>query len=399
MAMSAKRGWVAGGVLALAGLVAGLVVGELGLAWLYPQLYRRPEVWEFDVDLGWRHVPGSSGRLISPEFDVAVAINADGLRDRTHARAKATSVQRIAVFGDSFAEGWGVELEQSVSKRLEYSLNHAKGPQDAGAEVINFGVAGYGTDQELLLYSQLGVRYRPDLVIVLFYANDLWNNVSTRGIGAERGYKPFFRLDGSDRLRLQGVPVRRSGFWDDPETPPAGARERLGWYLGKNWHLFVLARKALSPAVPRGQQRDFYGGLYGRDPLGRYESVWNLTGRILAEFDSRVRREGSQMLLVYCPAIVQVQAEDWRTKRELYGLAGDYDLTKPNRMLAAIADQHDILYLDLRAAFAERPDSGRLYYRDSHWTPDGHEVAAAAIASYLEPGVAYHADLGAGNAP
>ena len=368
----------------LAGLVAGLLIGELGLAWLHPQLYSRPELWQFDVDLGWRHIPSASGRLVSPEFDVALAINADGLRDRDYPRAKGGPVRRIAVFGDSFAEGWGVELDHSVSKRLEHLLNPPQGYQGAVTEVINFGVAGYGTDQEMLLYDQLGQRYGPDLVIVLFYGNDLWNNVSTRGIGAERGYKPYFRLDAADRLRLQGVPVRRSGFWDRPEQKGALVGERLSRYLGEHSHLFVLVRKALAPAVPRGQQRDFYGGLYGRDSLRRYESVWDLTGRILAEFNSRIRRNGSEMLLVYCPAIVQVEAENWRSKRDLYGLAGDFDLTKPNRMLAAIADQYGMLFLDLQAAFDERAASQELYYRDSHWTPTGHAVAAAAISDYLD---------------
>jgi len=386
------------GVLALAGLVVGLLIGELGLAWLNPQLYSRPEVWQFDVDVGWRHIPSASGRLVSPEFDVVLAINADGLRDRHYQRAKGESVRRIAVFGDSFAEGWGVELDESFSKCLERLLKHPAGSQGV-TEVINFGVAGYGTDQEMLLYDRLGQSFGPDIVIVLFYANDLWNNISTRGIGAERGYKPFFRVDAGDRLRLQGVPVRRSGFWDRREQQGAPVGERLSRYLGEHSHLFVLLRKALAPAVPRGQQRDFYGGLYGRGRPGRYDSVWDLTGRLLAEFSSRVRRNGSQMLLVYCPAIVQVEAENWRTKRDLYGLVGDFDLTKPNRMLADIADKYGMWFLDLQAAFDEQADSQDLYYRDSHWTPAGHATAAAAISEYLDRGSLATTDSGSVHSP
>lgn len=396
--MPAKPGWGAVGALALAGLVTGLLIGELGLAWLHPQLYSRPELWQYDVDLGWGHIPSASGQLVSPEFDVGLSTNADGLRDRDYPRAKGESVRRIAVFGDSFAEGWGVELDQSVSKCLERLL---RPPAGSGGitEVINFGVAGYGTDQEMLLYDRLGQSFDPDIVIVLFYANDLWNNVSTRGIGAERGFKPFFRIDAGDGLRLQGVPVRRSGFWDRPEQGAAPAGDRLSRYLHEHSHLFVLLTKALAPAVPRGEQRDFYGGLYGSGSPGKYDSVWDLTGRLLAEFSSRVDRNGSEMLLVYCPAIVQVEAENWRTKRDLYGLVGDYDLAKPNRMLTAIAGKYGIPFLDLQAAFDGEAESQDLYYRDSHWTPAGHAVAAAAIRSHLDRRSSATADVGEGNAP
>ena len=39
-------------LLGIAGLVTGLLVGELGLRLAAPQVYRRPRVWEFDDRLG-----------------------------------------------------------------------------------------------------------------------------------------------------------------------------------------------------------------------------------------------------------------------------------------------------------------------------------------------------------
>ena len=73
-------------VLAVASLALGVLLCEMVLHLFYPQVFRRPEVWRFDAELGWSHVADSAGRLVSPEFDVEIRINSMGLRDREYAR-------------------------------------------------------------------------------------------------------------------------------------------------------------------------------------------------------------------------------------------------------------------------------------------------------------------------
>ena len=41
------------------------------------------------------------------------------------------------------------------------------------AEVINFGVHGYGHDQMLIFFKEEGVKYKPDVVILGFVYQDL----------------------------------------------------------------------------------------------------------------------------------------------------------------------------------------------------------------------------------
>ncbi len=370
--------------MAAAALALGILLCEGLLSLFYPQVYRRPpRIWQFDADLGWAHVPEGGGRLVTPEFDVEMRINKDGLRAGEYARKKPQGVRRVLVFGDSFAEGWGVESEEVVSEQLERCLRSSAVDS---VEVINFGVAGYGTDQALLLYEKLGVVYEPDVVVLLFYGNDLWNNAARRGIGAERGYKPFFRPQPNGRLTLGGVPVQKTRYWDEARYGDAPFGERLSRYFNEHWHLYVLLYKALRPEVETAQQSQYYDGLYGSDEEGKWQPVWQLTGMLLDQFAAAVHRRRGEFLLVYVPAIVQVEEGDWQKKRVLHGLVDEYDLQKPNAQLAAFAQRYGFAYLDLYSLFKERSQEQVLYWRDSHWNAAGHELAAQALCEQLDKG-------------
>ncbi len=371
--------------LVVASLAVGLILCEVLLRFFAPQVTRRHVLWAYDAELGWRHIAGASGRMLSPEFDVNVHINSDGLRDREYSEEKPPNVHRILVFGDSFAEGWGVPVDRSFSEKLESNLG---GREGRVLEVLNFGVAGFGTDQELLLFRRHGTRYHADDVVVLFYANDLWNNLSRRGIGSERGHKPYFRISREGELMLRGVPVKKSRYWSLQEgawNPPAA--QRFQRYLFDHWHTLALVGKALrSSPVPAAQRAKYYEGLYGRTETARDKTGWRLTGAILREFQQAVVATGARFHLVYVPAIVQVEEENWRLKRQLHGLAGeDFDLQKPNRQLRAITTDHQIFFIDLTPSFVAEAGTRTLYFRDSHWNEAGHALAAEVVGEHLQP--------------
>ncbi|MEW6756308.1 MAG: hypothetical protein AB1505_35855, partial [Candidatus Latescibacterota bacterium] len=131
------------------------------------------------------------------------------------------------------------------------------------------------------------------------------------------------------------------------------------------------------------QQQRYYEALYGLDPEGRYEGMWELSGELLHAFRRRVEETGARLLVVYVPAIVQVEEEDWRSKRELHGLVGEFDPGKPSRQLARAAERHGFALLDLLPAFREAGRRQVLYYRDSHWNAAGHALAGQLVARAL----------------
>jgi lysophospholipase L1-like esterase len=146
----------------LLGLVAGLAAVELGLRLLEPHDLRA--LHELRPDRPWLYgmQPNAAVRV----GGITYATNADGFRDRTYPRATPPGTFRIVVLGDSIALGWGVALEESFPKRLEQRL----GPS---VQVLSLGVAGYNPYTEAQLFADVGVGYRPDLVLVEFCINDL----------------------------------------------------------------------------------------------------------------------------------------------------------------------------------------------------------------------------------
>lgn len=123
----------------------------------------------YDPDLGWVNKPGVRTRVEAPKFSYRLEINDQGLRDRQHPYAKPEGVLRIVLLGDSLAYGWGVDNGLAFADLVERDL----GP---GVEVINLGVPGYSTDQELWMLQREGQRYAPDLVLECFILNDVVGN-------------------------------------------------------------------------------------------------------------------------------------------------------------------------------------------------------------------------------
>ena len=90
-------------------------------------------------------------------------------RDFSYTEEKPANTFRMIVLGDSFTAGTGVQFDDTFSKRLERLLNMGSGPLKA--EVLNFGVPGYNTVQEEMLFKKAVVR-QPDLALLEITLND-----------------------------------------------------------------------------------------------------------------------------------------------------------------------------------------------------------------------------------
>jgi len=111
------------------------------------------EFFEPDPVLGARHIPSKqvTWRMEGLSRD---SFNSFGMRDYERTLAKPANTVRVAVLGDSGAEGLQVPLADTFPIVLQNRLNE-EAKQSGSAkkfEVMNFGCAGYSMLQEVLQY-------------------------------------------------------------------------------------------------------------------------------------------------------------------------------------------------------------------------------------------------------
>ena len=345
---------------------------------------------EYDPLLGWRKRPGAHLTFRRREYTVDFALNRYGLRDPERGYEAPPGTMRVLALGDSFVEGFGVPLEQTVTQVLETTLRGRGCP----VEVLNGGTTGYSTDQEYLFYRTDGARYSPFVVILFFYYNDILYNERQTYMGGLP--KPVFVFrDGA--LRLYRSPVPR------PSPPPAPAATPAEGHDGESWSALVrwlqerlwfgapraynvLGRLGLWPANrPRGARLEFR--VYERRRIPEIEGAWEKTAGLLAELNREVASHGARLLVAYIPSRMEVNDRAWQLTRERDGLeAEDWDRGLVARRLEEIGRAARVPVLDLTAAL-RRTDHGFLggpyYTYDGHWNARGHQVAAEEVGRFL----------------
>ena len=139
-----------------------------------------------DAQLGWRHAPGLEKVFANEDGKGCLVVtNEFGNRGPAHGPERRPGTYRILVLGDSFTEGVHVGEEELFTALLEQD--------DPVLEVVNAGVGGYGTVQELLFLREEGRKFDPDLVIKMFYGNDLSDNCMSFSPGL--GPRPYARIE------------------------------------------------------------------------------------------------------------------------------------------------------------------------------------------------------------
>ncbi len=107
--------------------------------------------------------------------EVPIRTNSLGLRSPEIALAKPPDTFRILVLGDSVTFGWSLRGEDTYASQLASLLATLRPNQRV--EVINAGVSGYGTWQELRWLQETGLALDPDVIIVQTHLNDAADNL------------------------------------------------------------------------------------------------------------------------------------------------------------------------------------------------------------------------------
>jgi len=88
---------------------------------------------------------------------------------------KNADVIRVVSLGDSHTEGYEVHQENTFPHVIETYLNH----HGIKSEVMNTGVSGFSTAEELILLREGLQSFQPNIIVLGFYANDYSDNVKS----------------------------------------------------------------------------------------------------------------------------------------------------------------------------------------------------------------------------
>lgn len=114
--------------------------------------------------------------------EVHIKTNSSGFVGENFSEQKEAGVMRVAVLGDSFTEATQIDYEKSYVYLLHTELDKLLTAKTTStykkAEVLNFGLGGIGTADEMKYYSKYVEKYHPDVVVLSFY---LGNDVSDNG--------------------------------------------------------------------------------------------------------------------------------------------------------------------------------------------------------------------------
>jgi len=363
-------GWRGGGkrnlgrivVSRVVAVAAGLLIPLLALEALFrfagpvlPGEYQTARLVAASELFGRQNMANRAGWKRSAEFSVQVRVNSKGLRGPEVAYEKAPGMFRVLVVGDSFTFGGQVEEDETFVVRLGHELQKAANrasSEPRQIETINAGVDGWNTANELAWLTSEGLRYEPDLVVLMFYTgNDPGENY--------------------DMLKA----VKRVGVEMDPAAalPARDARRFLADTSALYAFLETGVISKLTSAPEASDLADLSEDTELRvrrstDP-DRQDQGWQVSGDLLRHLRVLCDDAGVQLLVVGIPTVEHVGNAD-RSPTPFTSIAE-----------AAQAPALDLL-IPFRSASAGIRDD--LYYpKDRHWTPRGNDEAARHVAADL----------------
>jgi hypothetical protein len=337
------REWATRAGLGLGAVFVALAGAEVVLRLLVPaegynagRLYVRDPAWDYRTS---RLLPGAD----AIHQGVTVRTNSHGMRDQEYARVPEPGVHRVAVIGDSFTFGQGVAAEDLFEARVERVLRS----EGHAVELLNFGVPGYNTFQQLLVYERFANGFGPHRVWVVWVPFD----------HALQGFRwgDLERFIEHDEI---------------PKREPASAAATRSLYRRFVQPLLVTryfgrrAKHALSRLGHNLNRREAAELADLGSPGHRLQFA------SLVELARRAEANGQAFTLVLFPGLQQLDSSYYQDL--LYS------------KLESFGAEHDIQVVNLFPAFRARDPFGlHVSLVDSHPNARAHGVAAEALLPVL----------------
>lgn len=362
--VSKGKSWADGAAL-LVVMIAGFCLSDR-----YLLTHLRLSLWKHDSVLHYRHRPGVQRTIGARRLEGIYSINRWGHHDTEFPREKPSGEFRALMLGDSVTMGYGVSYDGTFSAHLEQELReNATGY--ASYEVINTGVHGYATYQELRVFEE-SLAFEPDFVAIGFCLNDVT--------------EPFVVSEeyGGVGLDYHGVSQTQSPF--------------VGWISNETGFGRLFQRLSLkSKSVEAEKRTEIYNvrrmaEVSRSDP--EMQEAWRIALTNLEAVYDLARENGKPIVLLVFPFTFQLLDESSR---------------QPQQILLEHAASHGVATIDFAPIFErvvfDDPEHveflrGRghsseeithfykwrideYFYDEDHFTSEGNAIVAEELFKFL----------------
>jgi hypothetical protein len=322
---------------------------------------------EYDPIAGWRFIPNIRARIPHEGGGYLVRANELGFRsDVSFVTKRQLGKKRALLFGDSFTAGDGVSNGQRFSEVLE------------NLEIFNFGLPATSPDQQFLLFKRYAAAIEHDFVIIAVCVENIRRVLSRyRPFADDNGLyflyeKPFFELEGGERLRLNGTPPSPRPV--DATTLDVQQRRQI-YKIGR----YPLLRKIYTSLKPVHEGRspvlnekikERLQRIFSYQPLPEYNSPSNLAWRTMrAILLDWVTNQQRPVIIVPLPLVHYVLGiSNPRPYLQRYAEVAQISGAVLVNMLPALFD------------YSEEARRSFFFGNDCHPTKRGHDVFASAMA-------------------
>ncbi|MEP6718385.1 MAG: SGNH/GDSL hydrolase family protein [bacterium] len=394
-------------LLIILGFLFGAGVAEISLRMAG---YSYPAFYQLDLVRGYALRPGAEG-WYRKEGRSYVRINSDGLRDHEHSLIKPPNTLRIALLGDSYPEALAVALEQAFWSVMKGKLQQCDDAAGKAIEIINFGVSGYGTAQELLTLREKVWKYSPDMVMLAVTTNnDLTDNSRALKKVDEIPYFVYrdnqLALDNSFQSSSTFVHrqsyTNRFGRWLRDHSRVVQATIE-GHHALKLMTASWRARWSRPEPVPAPTNSPIQkpnpssnaeelgaDNLVYREPGSEvWNDTWRVTEGLITEMRDEVRARNAKFLVVTLSNGPQVFPDP--TQREAVAQRiGATDLFYPDKRIKSLGEREHIPVITLAPDLQQFAESNKVFLHgfdknigNGHWNVIGNRVAGELIAKKI----------------
>lgn len=132
------------------------------------------DAYEFDPELG---VVAKKNIRYTNLKDYREEFHTNGLGTVNYSENFNSYKKIVYAIGDSFTQGTGLTNDSSYPFQLDMLLNVRNGKYNHDYAVINLGLGGYGSAQELIVLKRyLKTLPKPDYILITGYTNDPWDD-------------------------------------------------------------------------------------------------------------------------------------------------------------------------------------------------------------------------------